>query len=366
MKFKANTQPILEGLDLSIISSNITKFYQKSCIVELTIQENLLRINTEASSIKSELLVKGQSSDEGEYHTFVDSILFKNLMKTLDSDLVEFEINENGLVIYSNTSKFTLPQVADSDMELSRPTPSEASDYRKEIDAAGWNFIKNQQMYAIAMSFIHPVYTNVWVSSDGNVLVGDFDNSIFTHSNQAQLDSTCLLTDTVVNLLTTVPEDSKIINLGKSYELVVDTDPYTYICEFMPKYEEDAGVGDYSSSIILDLFAKSEEYIAINLDVISKYINQAELFTSSADDTISISAKDSTFLLYNDNVNCAVNIDNPFEDFTIVFKISLLKDLISHMDESEVALCPLIQNDEAVGIIMWTDNMEAMLAGVES
>ena len=111
MKFISNTKPISDGLDIVIISSNITKFYQKSCIVELTIEENALRINTEVASIKSEIIFKGNSSDEGSNHIFVDSLLFKNLIKTLETDTIEFEIKNDSLSIYSGKSKFNLPQV---------------------------------------------------------------------------------------------------------------------------------------------------------------------------------------------------------------------------------------------------------------
>lgn len=366
MKFTVNTKPVVDGLELGIISSNITKFYQKSCIVELTIENGQLRINTEASSIKSELIFKGNVDDfEGVNHLFVDSMLFKNLMKSIDTDTVEFEFREDGLVIKAGKSKFNLPQVvSESDMELIRPQQVSETTQAFGVDKAGWSFIKDQQMYAIAMSFVHPIYTNVWMSDSGDVIVGDFDNSIFTHSSKAQLSSTCLLTDTIINLLTTVPEDSQIIQVGKSYEIRVETDPYSYVCEFMPKYETDEGVGEYSSEAILGLFGH-ETGIELNTDKILKYISQAELFMSTNDDTIDLVVQQDQFILKNENVNCKVPVSNPFGDFEITFKINFLKDVISHMDSSTVKLSPLMQGDEVGGIIIWTDNMEAVLAGVD-
>lgn len=365
MKFIVNTKPVINGLDLGIIASNITKFYQKSCIVELTIENNSLRINTEASAIKSELIFKGSASGDGQNHVFVDSLLFKNLMKTIDSDTVEFEISENGLTIYAGKSKFNLPQVVSGDdLELSRPENLDEVSRFIGIDKAGWEFIKDQQMYAIAMSFIHPVYTHAWLSETSGVIVGDFDNSIFTHSHAAHLTSTCLITDTIINLLTTVPEDSQIIQLGKNYEIKVETDPYTYVCEFLPRYEEDEGIGDYSSDVILSLF-DHETGVDINTSVVSKYISQAELFTTTNDDTIDLKMTDDAFNLINQNVNCKIPVDNPFGEFSITFKISLLKDAISHMDSEIISICPLLQDDQVAGIIMWTENMETVLAGID-
>ena len=366
MKFTCNTKPIVDGIDLGIISSNVSKFYQKSCIVELNIENNSLRINTEASSVKSELVFKGQASGDGENHAFVDSLLFKQLLKTLDSDIIEFEISENGVTVYSGKSKFNLPQVVSGlDLELDRPETVNYVTDTIDVDQDGWNFIKDNQMYAIAMSFIHPVYTNVWINDSKDVLVGDFDNSIFTHSSKVGLSSTCLLPDTVVNLLTTIPENSKIIPVGKNYEISVVTDPYTYLCEFSPKYESDEGVGDYSSDAILGLFKHPDKSISINIDQLEKSISQAELFAATNSDTIDFKADLDQIALVNDHVNCVVPTENPFEPFNITFKISLFKDAINHLDSKEVNISPLIQGDEAAGLVIWTDNMDVVLAGIE-
>ena len=365
MKFEASTKPIVSGLELGIIPSNITKFYQKSCIVELTIEKASLRINTEVSAVKSELVFKGYVSGEGQNHIFVDSLLFKNLMKSITNDMVEFDISEDGLTVYSGKSKFTLPQVVSGDdLELSRPEQDYQSAQSFELDKSGWEFIKDNQMYAIAMSFIHPVYTYAWLGESGDVIVGDFDNSIFTHSYSAHLKTTCLLTDTIINLLSTVPEDSKIMQIGRNYEIRVATDPYTYLCEFTPRYEEDEGIGDYSANLILGLF-NHDSSIRINSEAISKYISQAELFSTTNDDTINVEVAQNSFNLVNHNVNCKIPVDSPFEDFSITFKISLLKDAISHMDSKDIEFCPLIQDGQVSGIILWTDNIETVLAGID-
>lgn len=366
MKFTCNTKPIVKGLDLGIISSNVTKFYQKSCIVELNIEGDSLRVNTEASSIKSELKFVGKASGEGASHTFVDSMLFKNLLNTIDSDVIEFELKEDGLTVWSGKSKFNLPQVVSvDDIELSRPQQVDEPAEVIGIDINKWNFIKNNQLYALAMSFVHPIYRNIWLGERGDVIAGDFDNSIFTHSDKAQLNTTCLIPDTIVNLLTTVPENSQIIQLGRNYEVRVETDPFTYVCEFSPKYEDDPDIGDYNSEVILNLFDVASEGISLEVSKISKYITQAELFASNNDEVIHLAVQDNTFSLKTENVDCKLSVENPFTDFECTFKISLLKDLLSHMDEDVIRIKPLIQSDEVSGIVAWTDNMEVVLAGVE-
>lgn len=367
MKFTLNTKPLVAGLDLGIINSNITKFYQKSCIVELNIEDGNLRVNTEVSAIKSELVFKGSVSGEDEYsHTFVDSLLFKNLINSVDSDVIDIEIKEGGLTVYSGKSKFNMPQVvSESDMSLARPVEyTEASEGTIEVNKSDWKFVQDYQMYAIAMSFIHPVYTMAWMGNSGDVIVGDFNNSIFTHSNKSQMPSTCLVTDTIVNLLNNLPEGSKLVNLGRTYELAVVLDPYSYVCEFSPKYEEDEGVGTYNSDIILSLFNHTDG-VEVNTSKLSKYLAQAELFTKTNDDTITLSLDNNVLSLKNDSVNCNVDVTSSLSPFTVDFKIRFLKDALSHLDSEDIHLCPLIQEDQATGVILWTENMETVLAGIE-
>lgn len=365
MKFRVNTKPVVAGLDLAIINSNVTKFFQKSVMVQLTVEDGHLRVNTEASSIQSELVFSGEASGEGVNQVFIDSLLFKNLMNTIYSDIVELEFKEDGLTVYSGKSHFNLPNLTSGDsLELRRPVPLESVTAGIDVNQQNWSFIKDQQLYAIAMSFTHPVYRNVWVGEDGNVLVGDFDNSIFTHSSKSCLDTTCLLTDTIVNLLTTVPEDSKITKIGTHYEIYVEKDSFTYLCEFVPQYESDE-VGDYSSEMILELFNHPEESILLDLNKVYTYIKQAELFANTVDATIDLVTEGDTLKLKNKNVDCEVQIVNPFEDFQITFQISFLKDALSHMDNDEISICPLIQEGEGVtGLILWTENMGTVIAGV--
>ena len=366
MEFTLNTKPLVDGLELGIINSNVTKFYQKSCIVQLTIDTAGLRVNTEVSSIKSELLFKGKVSGEGAYQAFVDSLLFKSLIKSIDSDTVTLEFREDGLIVHSNKSKFTLPLVVSGDdLELNRPQILEDTSRSLDVESDQWKFIQDHQMYAIAMSFIHPVYTNVWISEDGDVIVGDFDNSIFTHSTSVSLFNTCLITDTIINLLTTVPPNSQILQIGKNYEIKVETDPYYYVCEFAPKYEDDEEIGDYSASMIMSLFNTSGAGIKVKVAPILKYLSQAELFSNTNEDTIDLSIKEDTFVLKNENVNCKMRVDNPYQPFELVFKIQLLRDAMSHMDADEIMIAPLDQEGTVIGIVAWTDSLSVVLAGVD-
>ena len=366
MRFEANTKPITDGLDLGIINSNITKFYQKSCIVELNIEEDALRVNTEVSSIKSELVFHGHTSnDDDNRHIFVDSLLFKNLLSSIDADTITFDISDNTLTVYAGRSNFKLPQViGESDIELNRPTQLDAAENLIEVDKSAWKFIQDYQMYSISMSFLHPVYRLVWMGNSGNVIVGDYDNSIFTTSTKSQLPNTCLVEDTIVNLLNNVPEGSTLIPVGRNYEIKVDLDPYSYVCEFAPKLESDEGIGDYNSDIILGLF-NHEDGIHVNTDKLNVYLSQAELFSKANDDTIKLVCDNASLSLVNQNVNCKVETNNPFDPFEVNFNIKLLKDVFAHFDNNEIDICPLVQDEQVSGIVAWTDNLSTVLGGVD-
>ena len=90
--------------------------------------------------------------------------------------------------------------IADGAGELARPALVPEGAIKVKIDNSDWKFVKDYQMYAIGMSFVHPVYTQVWIGSEGDVIVGDFDNSIFTFSKKNKLGKTCLLSNTIFYL----------------------------------------------------------------------------------------------------------------------------------------------------------------------
>ena len=184
MKFICNTKPFADSLDLGIINQNVSNFHQKSCTVELTASEKMLKINIEASQIFTEIHIPGKG-EEGTATVFVDSLLLKNLASTLDSQTITLEFNDSGLVLTSGKSKFTLPKMVDDvDFDLKAPVVPDSFDESIDLSREDWKFVKDFQMYAISMAYITPVYTKVWVGENGDVLVGDFDNKSDKGSNE--------------------------------------------------------------------------------------------------------------------------------------------------------------------------------------
>lgn len=367
MNFNVSTKPLTDALNLGVVNQNVSKFYQKSCLAQITASRRDLKINLEAANVLSELHLKGSGDTDESVTIFVDCLLLKQLVSTFEASVTTFEFTEGGLVLHSGKSKFTLPKMLDgSELELTAPnTSEEGTGTAITIDQSDWKFIKDHQMYAIAMSFIHPVYTRVWLGESGDVLVGDFDNSLFTHSKKSKLGNTCLLSDTIVNLFNTLPEGAKLRSLGSSYIVTVTTDGFDYISEFKPIYESDEGVGSYNSDIILDMMNHGDAGVKVNTAAINKFLNQAALLSTNTEDTIKFAVSDSNVSLVDSNVDCKLPVEGVTEPFSVEFKTSLLKSVISNFDEEVVSVAPMKQEDTVAGILVWSKNMTAVLASID-
>lgn len=366
MKFTVSTKPLSNALDLGIVNQNVSKFYQKSCLAQLTAADKDLIINLEAANVLSELRLKGSGDSTEKVTIFVDCLLLKQLVATFDAPVTTLEFTDSGLVLHSGKSKFVLPKMIDgTELQLRSPS-NETPESIIDIDKSDWKFIKEHQMYAIAMSFIHPVYTRVWLGESGDVLVGDFDNSLFTHSKKSKLGKTCLVSDTIINLFNVLPDGAKLKKLEDSYIITVDTDGYEYISEFKPVYETDQGVGSYNSDIILEMLVTDENTaITVNTGVINKFLSQAALLSSSTEDSIVFSVKDNKLTLKDANVDCKVPIESVPEEYSVEFKTVLLKSVMSNFDEDSIHISPMKQDDEVAGIVAWTKNMTVVLASIE-
>lgn len=370
MNFTVSTTPLTNALNLGVVSSNVSKFYQKSCLAQVTASKRDLKINLEAANVLTELQLKGSGDSEVEVTIFVDSLLLKQLVSTFESPTTTLEFTEGGLILHSGKSKFTLPKMLDAaELELNRPTMAAPGSTEIDVDKSDWKFIKDYQMYSIAMSFIHPVYTYVWVGQDGDVLVGDFDNSVFTHSKKSKLGRTCLVSDTIVNLFNSLPDGAKLTQLDKSYLITVKTDGFEYASEFTPKYEEDEGVGSYNSEIILSMMEKLEaNAIKVNVAAINKFLGQAALLSSNSEDVIKLTYGNNELTLMDNNVDCKLDADAPATatPYEVEFKTVLLKSVVANCDEDIISISPMIQEGDVVaGIIVWTKNMTVVLAGID-
>lgn len=369
MKFTTNTKPLADSLNLGIINSNVSNFHKKSCVVQLSADADTLKINIEAAMICTELVLKG--SGEGEPATiFVDSLLLKQLVNTLDSSTVTLEFEETGLHIWSGKSKFTLPKMIDStEFELRSPDVPSGNVTAIDIDKSDWKFIKDNQMYAISMGFVHPVYTKVWVGESGDVLVGNIDTGRFTHSMKSKLGNTCLLSDTIINLFNSLPDNAKLIKLDSDYLIQFTADSFTYTTQFTPLYETDEGVGDYNANVFLDVMNVPDTSVEVPTVAVTKLLNQAILLSSTTEDTITLSVVDGVLRLKNKDVDGQIMTegDNSIS-FALDFKLQSLKEVIADYDDEFIELNALADADnpgEVSGIIVWNADLVTIIAGVE-
>lgn len=366
MKFTLSTTPLVDALALGVINSNVTKYYQKSCIAQLTAEGSELRINLEANSLYTELVLKGSNDSEGSRTIFVDCLLLKQLVNTFDSSTVTLEFADTGLVLHSGKSKFILPKVIDSDdMRLNSPQ-SVADQPPIKLQTACWKFVKDHQMFALSMSFVNAQYTLAYAGESGDVLVGDFDRSVFAYSKNSNLGATCLLSDTIINLFSSLPEDAIIYKFNESYVIDMQTDAFHYTSEFMPKFGDLAQA--YNADIVLGAFnMDAARSIKVKLSTISKFLSQAELLSSSSDDNITMIISNGVLSLADDNVDCQVDVkgDNNIQ-CNGKFNTSLLKSVISNLDADEVYICPLFEDNGDIGsITAWTEDMAIVLGAIE-
>lgn len=369
MKFVTNTKPLSDALDLGVISSNVSNFHKKSTVVQVTATKSTLKINIESAFVCSEILLRGQGDEDTSVTVFVGSLILKQLVNTLDSAQVTLEFAENGLILHSGKSKFTLPKLVDADeLELASPTIPDYDSKEIAIIKQDWKFIKDNQMFAIAMSFIHPVYTRVWLGASGDVIVGDFDSSLFTKSNKTNLGNTCLVSDTVVNLFNTVPDGTKLIQVDRAYLLKYECDSFSYTSQFNPLYEDDENVGSYNSEIFLDMMKHPDDYITVKASSLSKFLNQADMLSSATEDRISMSVDaNGEISLHDNNVDCKVSgsVSGSVVPYSLDFKSESLRRIISNYDENDIAISSMEVDGEVSGILVWDNELTTVLAGVE-
>ena len=367
MQFKLSTKPFADALDLGVIQANVSKYYKLSCLAQLTASKNELRINLEASNVSTEILLKGSGDEDGPVTGFVDCLILKSLVGTFETNITTIEYTDGGIVLHNGSSKFTLPYLADAaDGELRRPQLAPAGATKIPVDLKDWKFIKDYQMYAVALSFVHPIYTNVWIGESGDVIVGDFDNSLFTFSKKNKLGRTCLLPDTIINLFNSLPEGANITLMDKSYRVDVKTDGFEYASEFTPKYEDDGAVGNYAADAIMGSIVKdTDNTIKVPVAPIAKFLSQADLLASGGETRIEFGVVGQEVRIHDSNVDCKVKFEGTCKAFNIPMNSALFKPIIGHVDTETVNICPVDQDGEPSGLVIWTDNLTVMVGALD-
>lgn len=364
MKFTVNTKALKNATELGIIKANISKYYRRSNVVQITATLDDLKINIEASGIKTKMILGGSGDEQSTASIIVDCSVFKSLIDSIDTEIMTLEFIAGGMYIHAGTSKFSIPQMLDvNDVQLEEPAEDYSVSSTITIKPTDWQFIKDHQMYAIATKDARPVYMNVWVGQDKDVIVGDFDSSLFTYSKRGAFDTTCLFPASLINLFTSIPEGSTVSKIGKSYILSITTDNYSIITEFLPKYEDDESVGSYNSAMILNMLAHPESFITLDIAPITKFINQTSILAQSElDKVFDFVLENGELTLSNATSSYSMQVDST-DSYTVTFSSELFKRVLSNFDSEEINIAPIRRGDRAIGCIFWTDSLTTLLAG---
>ena len=368
MRFTVNTKPLSAALNLGVINANISNYHSKSTIIQVTATKDTLKINVEAELIRTELTLKGSGDEDGPVSIFVGSALFKQLISTLETSTVTLEYVEGGLTVHSGSSKFTVPKMFDAEeLQLESPVSADGVTFTK-VNKDGWNFIKDRQMFALAMSFVYPVYTRVWIGEAGDALACDFGSSLFTHSKKGGLSTSCLVSDTIVNLFTSLPDNAEIAQVGRDYIVVANSDSFKYVTQFTPLLETDPGLGDYQAPLFISMMQHLDNAVKVKASVLSKYLSQAELLCSASEATINLHIDEKSLILKDNNVNCKVDINCPgVTPVDLEFKADRIRKLMSNFGEADICIAGYVPESatEAAGIVVWDNDLTALLAGVD-
>lgn len=370
MKYVVSRESLVKSVDLAIINKNVTKLYQKSAIVQITASKECLKLNVESTAIKTEVILLGnaETTDGSDYGVaFVDCVQFKSLINTLTSEVVSFEFVSGGLVIYSEKSKFMLSNIINVNaFNLESPNfDEEPVKNPVPLELSGWRTLQNKQLYALANPYTtKPVFTRAWIGSNSTILVCNVDDGIYTMSERVTLGEDCLLTDTIINMIASMPDGAELYTNGNhSYYLVVDKDSFRYVSKFTPDYEGNGLT--YHSEMIVGKIEEQTGKIVIPKDQIAKFLTQVSIVSSNtADNDMYMQFSEGRIHFKSVNIDCSVDssVVEQIDDFDVKLNCKRLYTALSHFDENDLVFS-VIRNDEtAVALCISDGDTDVMIS----
>lgn len=368
MKFTVNVQPLKDALSYTVVRENISKFFEKSTVVELTVENECLKVNTQATSLVSEAVVRGCCDCQDIGRAIVDSTLFKSLVSSIDSVEVTLEFKETCVSVLSGKSTFDVPKLLseEDDASLDKPVSCSAED-NSILNVDVWKSVQSNQLYAVASSMIRKAYTYVWMSSDKGVLTGDLDMSFFTHYPESDLPGTFLVKPTIVNMLASMPDGCEVVHVEDlTYQVRFDLDSFSFCAEFSLQHEGSEDIGEYDSEIILDMVeAKSDSNVKLLKSSLSSAVKKAQLFSSASKPYCTVTCSRKGMYVVTDNVDCMVCSDECEKEYSSKFMVSDLDMVVSHMPSDEVEVSPIVKQGEVFGLRFKCGSVTSLIGGVE-
>ena len=118
MKFTVSSKALKNVTSLGIIKANISQFYYRSNVAQITATQDALKINIEASGIMTEMTLKGSGDEDTTKSVMIECAKFKNLIDSIDNDIITLEFIEGGIYVHAGRSKFAIPQLMDTNDEV--------------------------------------------------------------------------------------------------------------------------------------------------------------------------------------------------------------------------------------------------------
>lgn len=367
MKFSVSTKPLISGVNLAIVDANITRYYPKSSVVYISASNTTLTIHHDGEFVSTSINFKG-SGDGADSSVYVDAALFKKLVGTLSgSDRVVFEFTGDCLILHSGSSKYMLQKAA-STMDFIPNVISEITsaelDMAITIDVSDWKAIKSSQLYVKSDASSNVLYTLVYVSSDGDALVCDMDNSLLTHSSISGIEETCMIQDTVVNVLASITS-GVLVKRDDKFVVASITDAYECLASFAPIYESDE-VGSYNADMIIGLMQSNNDtsMLAKTADL-KKAMSQASMLAPRGY-TINCDFTGECIDFKTPTMECKIPVVNgPVNSYTLKFNPDLFGKVVSHLPGDDVTIRPTYNDDEIVGITCECDYLTVVLGACE-
>lgn len=380
MDVTLSTEALKSGLSTLILDSSISKFNPKSCITRITMSSGILQLDTEYADIKSRLKINCISDVDDLKVIYVESSVFKKLINSLNTGDVVLEISDKDsttLVVRAGKSKFYVPQIAEyQDVKFGIDSAdiedmAKLFDNSTKFDFSAWKFISNYQLYALADSVTAlKAYTNVYVGEDNAIIVGDYNNNLFTYSNKNTVFDSCMIPGSVVKLLISYPEDSSVARGDNGLWYIMcqsENDNYSLVSEF--KTLEESDTLNYQSDKILPLMVHDNKLAVTipNLASIKDVLAQGSVLVNNKNDyVINLSVENGKLRVYGNNMEYVENVDNSEINFTVGFRLQHFIDTISHLDSNEITIMPKYRKDRngneiVIAILIWTENLTVVL-----
>lgn len=368
MKFTVSTKPLINGVNLAIVDTNITRYYPKSSVVYITASDNSLIVHHDGEWVSTSIAFKG-SFDGSNASIYVDASLFKKLVSTLTaSNQVTFEFTSDCLILHSGTSKYKLQQAAstaDFIPNVIESLSADELDHGTSIDASDWKFIKSNQIYIKPTNADNVLHTLVYVSDTGDALVCDLSNSLFSHSSISGIGETCMLQDTIVNVLASA-DHATLVKRDDKFIVASITDAYECLSSFTPVYESD-DTGNYRADLFINLIQENNDSAFLaKVPDLKKAMNQATLLSGSRPYAITCDFLNDHIDFRTDTMECQIPIVNgPSNSYTLNFNPDLLGKVVNHIPETDVNIRPTYNRDEIVGLIFECGYLTVVLGACE-